>query len=222
MCMFLLSLVTCVHKALLSAGCWERGEPSTSWSGAIGSSGWAHSLHLCLLTSAHVRGKGGKRQRILCCHSNTEACFPPPPPKSCLECGAFCSFLGLTGLCVHVASLWNPGKTPRPPPPPLPLPAHRRIDCSCSACLSCVSVLWGDHQPAGPGVFHPLPESSTPPSARWKEGYWELSPEVVRQETQSPLWLCVCLVVCLHPCKGRLKSASLSCSSRLLTRVDVR
>lgn len=43
-------------EALLSAGCSERREPSTSWSGgAIGCDGWTHFTSMCLLTSAHVR-----------------------------------------------------------------------------------------------------------------------------------------------------------------------
>lgn len=36
-----------------------------------------HTSQVCLLTSAHVRGRG-KRQRIPCCHSNKEKSHPPP------------------------------------------------------------------------------------------------------------------------------------------------
>lgn len=113
----------------------------------------------------------------------------------------------------------EPNPHPSARPPSLPLPAYRRIDCRCSTSLSSVCVLWGDHRRAGPGFFHPRPESSTLPSIGWKGSYWEFSPGVVREEIQSPS---VCLIMSLYTYNRCLKSVSLSFSSCLSMGVHVR
>lgn len=65
-------------EALLFTGCSEQQKKkATVNKRAIGFDGWAHFTSMCLPTSAHVRG-GGKRQRILCCHSNKEESYPQP------------------------------------------------------------------------------------------------------------------------------------------------
>lgn len=138
-----------------------------------------HSLYLCLLTSAHVRGREKDNESRVAIATLRKV--TPPPPNVAETGGAFFIFFFLSIFLCACLNMWGhwysvnlepwedpPPSSTNPSPLPLPLPADRRIDCSCSASLSSVCVLWGDHQWAGPGVFHPQPESSTLPLHRMK------------------------------------------------------
>lgn len=187
-------------KALLSAICSERREPSTSCSGAISSGGWTLSTSVCLLTCAHKRGK--EKDTEFCVAIVTETTITPHPNKAPPP---------LLGRCVvlswFVCTSWwyNVTLEPREGSPTTSSTTATNAVTSSSSCrqenrpqLFCLSFicLCCVRPPACRAWrFYPRPESSTLPSIGWKGSYWEFSPEVVRQEIQSmcdSAWLCVC------------------------------